>query len=68
MMLTAWEKKHGIETTHSNTPNFDEVNRKLAAHEIDCFVSLEQPFWKERGISRIDMIGKSDIYFVIINL
>lgn len=64
-MLTAWEKKHGIETTHSNTPNFDEVNRKLAAHEIDCFVSLEQPFWKERGISRIDMIGKSDIYFVI---
>lgn len=65
MMLTAWEKKHGIETTHSNTPNFDEVNRKLAAHEIDCFVSLEQPFWKEWGISRIDMIGKSDIYFVI---
>lgn len=65
MMLTAWEKKHGIETTHSNTPNFDEVNRKLAAHEIDCFVSLEQPSWKERGISRIDMIGKSDIYFVI---
>lgn len=65
MMLTAWEKKHGIETTHLNTPNFDEVNRKLAAHEIDCFVSLEQPFWKERGISRIDMIGKSDIYFVI---
>lgn len=65
MMLTAWEKKHGIETTHSNTPNFDEVNRKLAAHEIDCFVSLEQPFWRERGISRIDMIGKSDIYFVI---
>lgn len=65
MMLRAWEKKHGIETTHSNTPNFDEVNRKLAAHEIDCFVSLEQPFWKERGISRIDMIGKSDIYFVI---
>lgn len=65
MMLTAWEKKHGIETTHSNTPNFDEVNWKLAAHEIDCFVSLEQPFWKERGISRIDMIGKSDIYFVI---
>lgn len=65
MMLTAWEKKHGIETTHSNSPNFDEVNRKLAAHEIDCFVSLEQPFWKERGISRIDMIGKSDIYFVI---
>ncbi|MDY2665504.1 MAG: ATP-binding protein [Dialister sp.] len=65
MMLTAWEKKHGIETTHSNTPNFDEVNQKLAAHEIECFVSLEQPFWKERGISRIDMIGKSDIYFVI---
>ena len=65
MMLTAWEKKHGIETTHSNSPNFDEVNQKLAAHEIDCFVSLEQPFWKERGISRIDMIGKSDIYFVI---
>lgn len=65
MMLTAWEKKHGIETTHSNTPNFDEVNRNLTAHEIDCFVSLEQPFWKERGISRIDMIGKSDIYFVI---
>lgn len=65
MMLTAWEKKHGIETTHSNASNFDEVNRKLAAHEIDCFVSLEQPFWKERGISRIDMIGKSDIYFVI---
>ena len=45
--------------------NWMNCFEKLENGEIDCFVSLEQPFWKERGISRIDMIGKSDIYFVI---
>lgn len=64
-MLAAWEKKHGIETRHVNIDNFNEVNRKLSNHEIDYFVSLEQPFWKELGISRIDVVGKSDIYFVM---
>ena len=45
--------------------NDDDVEKKLANHEIDCFVSLEESTWSEQGISSVTTIGKSGIYFAI---
>ena len=65
IMLTEWENKNGIHTEHVNVNNNDDVEKKLANHEIDCFVSLEESIWSEQGISSVTTIGKSGIYFVI---
>ena len=65
IMLTEWENKNGIQTEHLNVYNNDDVEKKLANHEIDAFVSLEESIWSERGISSVATIGKSGIYFVI---
>ena len=65
VMLTEWEKKNGIHTEHVNVYNNDDVEKKLADHEIDYFVSLEESFWSEQGISSVATVGKSGIYFVI---
>ena len=65
IMLTVWENKNGIHTEHVNVYNNDDVEKKLADHEIDCFVSLEESIWSEQGISSVTSIGKSGIYFVI---
>ena len=65
IMLTEWEKKNGIHTKHVNVNNDDDVEKKLANHEIDCFVSLEESLWSEQGISSVTTIGKSGIYFAI---
>ena len=65
VMLTEWENQNGIHTEHVNVSNDDDVERKLASHEIDCFVSLEESIWSEQGISSVTSIGKSGIYFVI---
>ena len=64
-MLTEWENKNGIHTEHVNVYNNDDVEKKLANHEIDAFVSLEESIWSEQGISSVATIGKSGIYFVI---
>ena len=64
IMLTEWENKNGIHTEHVNVNNND-VEKKLANHEIDCFVSLEESIWSEQGISSVTTIGKSGIYFAI---
>ena len=64
-MLTEWENKNGIHTEHVNVNNNDDVEKKLANHEIDCFVSLEESIWSEQGISSVTTIGKSGIYFAI---
>ena len=64
-MLTEWENKNGIHTEHVNISGNSDVEKKLANHEIDCFVSLEESIWSERGISCVTTIGKSDIYFVM---
>ena len=64
-MLTEWEKKNGIHTGHVNVYDNDDVKKKLADNEIDCFVSLEESIWSERGISSVTNIGKSGIYFAI---
>ena len=65
IMLTEWENKNGIHTEHVNVNNNDDVEKKLANHEIDCFVSLEESIWSEQGISSVTTIGKSGIYFAI---
>ena len=65
VMLTEWEEKHGIKTEHVNISNNEDVKQKLANHEIDCFVSLEESFWAELGISTITRVGKSSIYYVL---
>ena len=65
VMLTEWEEKYGLKTEHVNISNNEDVKQKLANHEIDCFVSLEESFWGELGISTITCVGKSGIYYAI---
>ena len=65
IMLTEWENKNGIHTEHVNVNNDNDVEKKLANHEIDAFVSLEESIWSEQGISSVTTIGKSGIYFAI---
>ena len=65
VMLTEWEEKYGLKTEHVNISNNEDVKQKLANHEIDCFVSLEESFWAERGISTITRVGESGIYYAI---
>ena len=59
VMLAEWEEKYGLKTEHVNISNNEDVKQKLANHEIDCFVSLEESFWAERGISTITRVGES---------
>ena len=65
VMLTEWEEKYDLKTQHVNISNNEDVKQKLANHEIDCFVSLEESFWTELGISTITCVGKSGIYYAI---
>ena len=65
VMLTEWEEKYGLKTQHVNISNNEDVKQKLANHEIDCFVSLEESCWAELGISTITRVGKSAIYYVL---
>ena len=65
VMLAEWEEKYGLKTEHVNISNNEDVKQKLANHEIDCIVSLEESFWAERGISTITRVGESGIYYAI---
>ena len=65
VMLAEWEEKYGLKTEHVNISNNEDVKQKRANHEIDCFVSLEESFWAERGISTITRVGESGIYYAI---
>lgn len=65
VMLTEWEEKYGLKTEHVNISNNEDVKQKLANHEIDCFVSLEESFWADLGISTITRVGESGIYYAI---
>ena len=65
VMLTEWEEKYGLKTEHVNISNNEDVKQKLTNHEIDCFVSLEESFWAELGISTITRVGESGIYYAI---
>ena len=64
-MLTEWEEKYDLKTQHVNISNNEDAKQKLANHEIDCFVSMEESFWTELGISTITRVGSSDIYYAI---
>ena len=65
VMLTEWEEKYDLKTQHVNISNNEDAKQKLANHEIDCFVSLEESFWAELGISTMTRVGSSDIYYAI---
>ena len=65
VMLAEWEEKYGLKTEHVNISNNEDVKQKLANHEIDCFVSLEESFWAELGISTMTRVGESGIYYAI---
>ena len=65
VMLTEWEEKYDLKTQHVNISNNEDAKQKLANHEIDCFVSMEESFWTELGISTITHVGSSDIYYAI---
>ena len=64
-MLTEWEEKNDLKTQHVNVSNNEDVKQKLANREIDCFVSLEESFWADLGISTIARVGESGIYYAI---
>ena len=64
-MLTEWEEKNDLTTQHVNIANNEDVKQKLANREIDCFVSLEESFWADLGISTITRVGSSGIYYAI---
>lgn len=65
VMLTEWEEKYDLKTQHVNISNNEDAKQKLTNHEIDCFVSMEESFWTELGISTITRVGSSDIYYAI---
>ena len=65
VMLTEWEEKYDLKTEHVNVSNNEDAKQKLANHEIDCFVSLEESFWADLGISTITRVGKSGIYYAL---
>ena len=65
VMLTEWEEKYGLKTQHVNVSNNEDAKQKLANREIDCFVSLEESFWADLGISTITRVGESGIYYAI---
>ena len=65
VMLTEWEEKYDLKTQHVNISNNEDVKQKLANHEIDGFVSLEESFWADLGISTIARVGSSGIYYAI---
>ena len=65
VMMTEWEEKYDLKTQHVNISNNEDAKQKLANHEIDCFVSMEESFWTELGISTITRVGSSDIYYAI---
>ena len=65
VMLTEWEEKYGLKTQHVNVSNNEDAKQKLANREIDCFVSLEESFWADLGISTIARVGSSGIYYAI---
>lgn len=65
IMLTKWEEKYNLKTEHVNVESNKDVQEKLANHEIDCFISLEESIWTNLGISTVICVGKSNIYFAI---
>ncbi len=55
--------------TENNTHKYKKVKKRhwqnWKMESIDCFISLEEPFWADKDVSIITRIGKSNIYFAI---
>ena len=63
-VLNEWESKYGLHTKHINVSTNTEIMDKLSKHEIDCFVSVEEPplgrigyftaykYWRDRNLFR----------------
>ncbi len=64
-LLNEWEEKHDLHTQHVAIISAEDILDKVADHEIDCFISNENPMWGKSGISAATLIGSSDIYYVI---
>ena len=57
-VLNEWESKYGLHTKHINVSNTAEVMDKLSKHEIDCFVSVEEPVGKNRIFHRLQVLER----------
>ena len=57
-MLNEWELKYGLHTQHVNASNTTEIKDKLSKHEIDCFVSVENPVGKNRIFHRLQVLER----------
>ncbi|MGN8627571.1 hypothetical protein [Bulleidia sp. HCP3S3_F2] len=57
-MLNEWELKYGLHMQHVNISNTTEIKDKLSKHEIDCFVSVENPVGKNRIFHRLQVLER----------
>lgn len=64
-LLKEWEEKHDLNLKHVSIISAQDILNKLAKHEIDCFISNEDPTWAKSSISAVALIGNSDIYYAI---
>ena len=62
-VLNEWESQNNVKMQHINISTTEEVQKNLADHKIDCFVSVEERCWG--NVLPIVNIGSSDIYFAI---
>lgn len=64
-LLNTWEEKHDLQLQHVGIISAEDILEKLTNHEIDCFISNEDPVWAKSGISAVALMGSSDIYYVV---
>ena len=64
-LLNEWEAKHDLHLQHIGIISAEDILRKLADNEIDCFISNQDPVWGNSNISAVTLIGNSDIYYVV---
>ncbi len=50
---------------HINVSTTAEIMDKLSKHEIDCFVSVENPVWEESDISPLQVLERQKSIFAI---
>ena len=60
VMLTEWEEKYGLKTEQVNISNNEDVKQKLANHEVNCFVSLEESFSDKKSLLGVKILLTED--------